>query len=339
MGKVVIKVLTLSLIVISIACNSKEVVVKSPVNGRELVKKNLKEYSFLVGGHLYGNPLGRVPVFPAGTLLANLNRLNQMGAEFFISLGDNYWKADKYHIENFISSFSSQLKMPLFISPGNHDLTKRDLYEGNFGKTYYSFIFGRECYIILDSELSGGRISGPQFSFLQGILKSAANNKRVKTVFIFSHKLIWAGKNQNTQIVRNNLNSLSGYAPVKHFKRRLEPLLMNLAKKKSVYWISGDIGVSWSLSLFYEKDPSSGVIYAAVGIGDTVRDALLKIHITESGNRIKMEPVSLAGRQLKDIYSYNSGYWEKFFRDKKEKEERKKAEAKKQTDKKKRKSR
>ena len=287
---------------------------KSPLNGLTLdLDEEMGEYSFLLAGHLYGAPENRRSVFPSSSFLANMDKINSIGARFFVSLGDNYRRANSVHIANYITSVASKLEMPLFNSVGNHDLTSRDLYEANFGKTYYHFAYNSELFVFLDSELDAGSITGDQLDFLLHIAQSAIENPDIRNVFIFSHKLIWSVNNPDYRIVFDHLNARSGYTDTDNFENDIKPILTDLSEHKAVYWVSGDIGCSWSLSLFFEKDRNSNVTYIATGIGDTERDAILQVNVSKSGDEVAFTPISLTGQELQPMEYYGVDYWESHF--------------------------
>lgn len=281
----------------------------SPMNGRALVFED-GDYTFLVAGHLYGSPLNRDSVMPASTLLASVDRINQLGAKFFVSLGDNYRVATPRQIENFEKSFVDRIQMPLFNAVGNHDVTNRELYEASFGKTTYHFSSRTELFIFLDTEMDVGRITGPQLRYLTDLCEEAITREDLKSVFIFSHKLLWAVDSEY-QIVLDHLNA--AYPTAEPFDKTLSPLVRRLAEKLNVYWISGDIGCAWSLPLFYERDQRTGATFVGAGIGETKDDVMLQIRVLDEGNSIEFTPLSLAGKKLGHAEEYDRRYWESHF--------------------------
>ncbi len=294
----------------------------SPFNGRALeLSGDAAEYSFLVGGHLYGDAGNARSPWPAASLLAGLDSIHASGASFFVSLGDNVRRADEAQFRGFQQAFAERLGMPLFTAPGNHDLADRPLYERLYGPTWGSFRRGRELYLLLDTELDSGRIDGGQREWFLGRLAEAAENPGLDRVFVFSHKLIWADR-PGWESLAGHINSRRGYDTSGHFARHIESAVAQLATRKSVYWLSGDIGVSWSLPLFYERDTDTGVVYAAVGLGDTENDCLLQVSVSVAngarfsalhlgdpglGNR------SLAGETARPVEEYGLGHWREHF--------------------------
>ncbi len=288
--------------------------IDSPFNGLKLkTDEQINSYSILVAGHLYGAPESD-SLFPASSILAALDMINASDAVFFVCLGDIYRKADQIHILNFKKSFASQVNIPMFNSTGNHDIQDRLLYEKNFGKTYFDFVYGNSLFIFLDTELSKGEIKGTQLDYFQNLLGSYNSNPEVKNVFIFSHMLIWSKDKSDYQVVFENLNNRRGYASSnRNFKNDIKPYLVKSSlTNKAIYWLSGDIGVSWSHTLFYEKDSEYDITYIATGLGETVRDAIIKVDVDKNG-KVKFKPISLTGQKLQPIEYYNSDYWRSYF--------------------------
>jgi hypothetical protein len=305
MGKVATKFLSAFLILFSYVSLTYAAAIESPFNGLTLdLDETVEEYTFLLGGHLYGKS-----VFPVSSLLANIDMINSSGAKFFISLGDNFQRTDTLHITHYQKSFASKLRMPLFNAVGNHDVENRELYEANFGNTYYYFVYNNELFLFLDSELDDGNIVDDQLVFFLYVTQAAIKNPEIKHVFIFSHKLIWAVNNPDYQIVFEHANH---QYPDNNFKNELEPILIELSKDKAVYWISGDVGISRSLPLFFEKAASPDITYVAVGMADSIRDAMLQVNISQSSGVI-FTPISLTGQELLPIEDYGLSYWQTQF--------------------------
>ncbi len=293
--------------------SSSEVII-SGLNGEILTApENGTDYSFYLVGHLYGAPENQFSSFPASSFLANISLFNNTDIEFVFSLGDNYRRADSTHISHFENSVLEKIQRPFFNSVGNHDVSNRVLYEKIFGQTYYSFQYANELYLCLDSEIREEGLFEDQKEFLADIIESAIQDNNIKNVFIFLHKLLWTMNKPAYKIVYDHINSQEGYPDAYRFFIEIEPLLLDLAQSKSVYWISGDIGCSWSLPLFFEKDSLFNINYVATGIGDTDRDAVIRVDVENSGDLITFIPVSLTGKKLQNIENYNVDYWTNSF--------------------------
>jgi len=284
--------------------------IKSPINSKytELPGDN---YSILIAGHLYGAPQNVNSVFPSSSLLGCLEEINNLDCAFFISAGDVFRSSDERIVLNYMKSFSNRLNFPIFNAVGNHDVGNRKLYTKYFGETYYDFIYGSELYVFLDSELDNSKIIGKQLEYFSTVLLEKALRTNVKNVIVVSHKLIWAANIPKYKNIYNHLNSNFGYETYDQFNSIIIPILKDIGKQKNVYWISGDIGCSWSLPLFYDKDPDTGISFIATGLGDTEKDLILKLDVMDS--EISMSLLHLSDDSGGNIESFNLEFWEEYF--------------------------
>ena len=76
--------------------------------------------------------------------------------------------------------------------------------------------------------------------------------------------------------------------------------------------MSGDIGATQSLPLFYDKDDSTNITFIANGIGDNSKDIILKIDIDNS--LVNFTPIPLSTTKTNKIEYYNLSYWEKHYK-------------------------
>jgi 3',5'-cyclic AMP phosphodiesterase CpdA len=82
------------------------------------------------------------------------------------------------------------VKMPFYITPGNHEINdsvnNEILFRQTFGSPYQSFNFENSHFILLSSEIPSetNRIIGNQYNWLQKDLKK---NKGVENKFVFIH--------------------------------------------------------------------------------------------------------------------------------------------------------
>lgn len=286
---------------------------RSPVNGL-ILKEDPSggDYSFLAIGHLYGSPAKERSFRPAETVLANLDKLNGEGAAFLVTLGDNVRKADERSLSLYREAFASKLAMPVFDAPGNHDLADRALYEREFGPTYYHFRYRSELFVILDSELMQTSDERQLREVIEALTK-ARTDASIRNIFLFSHRLVWALGEDRFRVVYEHLNSAQGYPNLEAFKSKLQPVVDGLAAVKPVYWMSGDIGVPWSLPLFYDRGARPPVTYLATGIGDTKKDVFVKVEIRDAGRNVSFIPVSLSGEALLPVESYGTEHWNDHF--------------------------
>jgi len=269
------------------------------------------EFSFILIGHAYGAPDSGRSVYPSASFCASVPLLIDIDPTFVALLGDAYWfESPDIYADNLVRVLE-QLPFPVYDAPGNNE-GDRELYSARFGPTYGKVRFGRALLIFLDTDLTAGEIEADQFAFFKDELATAREDNSLETIFVLSHRLVWAHAMEWASIIFQHLNSQHGYPSGDRFKTVIYPLLKNLAKQKKVYWISGDIGVSWSFPIFWEKDPASNVTFGACGLGDTDRDAAIFIRVDQQGN-VEASALSLTGQQLLPLESYNSEYWRAYF--------------------------
>lgn len=285
--------------------------ITSPLNGKALEPVDTGQgYSFLTAGHIYG---GGSHGYPVRTFLANIARFNESDARFLVLLGDIISDTNELQIKEFKYAVSDSLNMPVFNAPGNHDVVDRALYSQHFGKTYTSFRYASELYIILDTELNDAEIVGEQLDLALNSLDMARSSDDINNIFILSHRLIWAINNEPVQAIIPWVNGPAHLpATATSFKEKILPELYTLSESKSIYLISGDIGAEYSLPLFYQKDPKHDITYAACGLNGSDWDVAIKVAVSGDG-KVTMAPVSMVGQRWQDISHYGLDYWSNYF--------------------------
>ena len=262
------------------------------INDRELIlSNNVENYSFIVTGHIYGsmsNP------YPTSTILANIDKFNEMTPQFMILVGDIVIEPLKRDIILLKSSFFLKLDFPVFNAVGNHDwfqniqnynlgnlytdslietytLDAGGLYTKHFEleKSFYSFQYSTELFVFLNGESHNGFFSEEQWIFFLKNIEYFKNSKELRNIFIFSHRLLWArGSPPLDKIIplsnspswnpKNSLMIADVFLPI-----------LKTIKDKYVYFISGDVGAGSNKNLFYEEDQNSNITYLATSIADT----------------------------------------------------------------------
>ncbi len=272
-----------------------------------------RAYRFVVGGHLYGAPQNKSSIYPAPSLLANLERINASGASFFVSLGDVIRFTTPAHIAAYRRSFVERLEMPLFNAAGNHDVDGRAGFLAAFPQpTTMHFVHGRVLHLILDTELDVGRISGAQLLFLCAALARAAALDEVRSVAVHAHKLVWTDGRADLRLVHEHVNHPNGYVNDGGFVRDVLPALRALARTKPVVWFSGDVGVPGRLPLFHHREPDVDLTWVAVGLGDTKDDALLLVDVTPAG-RMSFTVMRMDGQSSRPLEEFGLEHWRKHF--------------------------
>ncbi|MCD6597415.1 MAG: metallophosphoesterase [Bacteroidales bacterium] len=169
---------------------------KSPVDTEKKPWTNLSFYNdpenfqFAIITDLWG---GNRP----GIFEDAIKKINIMYPEFVLSVGDiiSGKTMDTVQIGqewNEVNHLISDLKMPFFYLPGNHDISNQVMakeWEKRFGKRYYSFIYKNTLFLILDSNDDDDyNLTQKQTDFVKEILNK---NPNVKWTFLLMHHPIW----------------------------------------------------------------------------------------------------------------------------------------------------
>lgn len=271
----------------------------SPFNKKGVVDSS-NTYSFIVSGHFHGASTN-ISTYPASTILANIDTLNSLNPSFMMSLGDMFLDVDQLYLEHYQRTLFDKLKMPLFNAVGNHDVSNGNLYEKQFGKTYFYFKKASELYIVLNTEINDGSIKGEQLEMLIKALE-IADSSSIKNIFIFSHRPVWSEENPLYETVFKE-NTKSNYGSV-NFENEIRPLLLKV--NKPVYWISGSLGNA-PASFFFDKEQNSKLIFMQTAIRNVPHDAVLNVKV--NGGVVTLNGISLTSEPLKAIESYNLNFW------------------------------
>lgn len=281
--------------------NSLSAQIISPFNKLEL-KDTSNVYSFIVSGHFHGASTNS-STFPASTLQANIDTLNSLHSLFLMSLGDMFLDVNETYLQHYQKSLFDKLKMPLFNSVGNHDVSNGNMYEKVFGQSYFTFNNRTEVFIVLNTEINDGSIKDDQLIFLTEALKAASSSKNI---FVFSHRPIWSENNDRyKKLFSDNTRTAIG---TNNFETVVKPLLSQVAKTKNIFWVSGSMG-GGPVSFFYDKDPKTNITFMQTAIRDLPRDAVLQVSMNKGA--VSFKGISLTGQNLDAIENYNIDYWNK----------------------------
>lgn len=270
----------LILLLIFIGIIFSELNAQIPINGKVIFNKDsIRNYSFFVSGHFHGSSKNTTGL-PARTVRENLNEINNEGTIFMVSLGDLFMDI-KNDIPAYRKSLIDKLKMPLYNVPGNHDKSG-NLYEENFGISFYYFSINTELYIFLDTELEDGSILGDQLNMLKEALRL---NAGIRNIFVFTHRLIWAEEHPKMKhLFTDNTRSDGG----NNFRSEILPLVEEKANGKNVYFMGGSLGNAPSPFFFHKE---KNIYYLATAIRDTPKDAFLKVDVINSEVKFSAFPL------------------------------------------------
>ncbi|MBK9148078.1 MAG: metallophosphoesterase [Flavobacteriales bacterium] len=286
---------------------------RSPFNGLEVLPADSTgQYRILIGGHFHGESSNRSG-YPASTLLANLDTINALGAQLFLSTGDLYMDARK-DSARYARALFSKLKVPFFNAPGNHDRsgsTSEMADEASLDLAYHTIepdsatgelllinhVLAR--ILVFDTELNDGSLS----SYDLGRLSKLAMSESTLPVFIISHRPIWAEDDlQYSDLFKDNTRSLTGT----NFRKEVFPILQRIAEHAQVYWISGSLGGQAPSSIFFQQH-APNITYIQCAIRDEPRDALLIADVHP--DTVKWSAISLTGQELQAPGTYDAAWW------------------------------
>ncbi|MCC7503211.1 MAG: metallophosphoesterase, partial [Flavobacteriales bacterium] len=226
------------------------------------------------------------------TLLANIDTINSLGANLFLSTGDLFMDPVN-DLSRYQKAFFSKLKMPFFNAPGNHDLT-------GSGPSKVMLPHGKRegwMFLTLNSEASDGSIGLEQIAFME------AESQGVDNLFIISHRPIWAEEDpQYSPLFQGNTRSVLGT----NFKKDVYPLLEQIAKHAHVYWISGSMGGTAQSSIFFQQH-APNITFIQSAIRNEPRDALLIADVYP--DTVKWSALSLTGQKLLAPEAYDAAWW------------------------------
>lgn len=136
-----------------------------------------------------------------GVFLDAVHKLNLLQPEFVMSVGDlieGYTEDTLRLLREWdeFDGFVSELEMPFFYVPGNHDITNKVMdavWKERLGPTWYSFVYQDVLFLCLNSEdqqqgAGRGTISEPQFNWIKRTLE---NNPDPRWTLVFLHQPLW----------------------------------------------------------------------------------------------------------------------------------------------------
>jgi 3',5'-cyclic AMP phosphodiesterase CpdA len=128
-----------------------------------------------------------------------IERLNLMQPEFVLSVGDliEGYTEDKDKLVAQWKEFQgyvSQLQMPFFYVPGNHDVSKlpgEKTWKEKFGRRYYHFLYKNVLFLILCSDDPHGQLGHVSDEQLAYVKKTLDDNRCVRWTIVAVHRPLW----------------------------------------------------------------------------------------------------------------------------------------------------
>ncbi|KAA3613344.1 MAG: hypothetical protein DWQ05_17805 [Calditrichaeota bacterium] len=157
---------------------------------------NNEKFTFAILGDKTTGGENNWPIFDRA-----VDEINHLRPDFVIMVGDliQGYVADKNHVELMWQEFmthAERLQVPFFVLPGNHDISNEMMYDfwtKNVGPPYYSFVYNKSLFLLLNSEeykkTKAGQFGEKQLQFIKNKI---GKNSRVNHMFLFMHKPTWS---------------------------------------------------------------------------------------------------------------------------------------------------
>jgi hypothetical protein len=241
-------------------------------------KENLA-YSFVVAGHVYGNPdTYTSSIYPP--MLPVLDSLiENVGVDQLILTGDVVAHPTPENWETVKAELDQRKIEEWHIAPGNHDISP---YMDTViqPEKYMAMVRENFLFLVLNTSHPGWTLDSIQINFMQKQIEAHADN--VKGIFAFSHQLWW--ENQPPAVFELDSLRPNSFALIDGpttFWQDAFPLFEEV--NKPVYFFAGDMGCHFSLPGFYEDHYQNYHFYGS-GMGGAVEDNLLHGKIYQDGH-------------------------------------------------------
>ena len=271
------------------------------------LEDNEETLKFLVAGHIYGKP-GDDEFHPAPSLLRNISFLGMQNPDFIVFLGDTVWKPSHENFDVLDLLILDPFEVPVFNAVGNHDVTKRDLYQSRYGNTVYAFSYKDQLFIILDTTLNYYDLNADQLSFVETTIKDQIKITDIKGINIFMHHVLFLDEEEvsGKQLLKPN----EGDGISEKFHDFLQSTIYPISQSIPVYIYAGDVGAfsKGNLSPLYKKSPDYNVTFVATGLGNHKFDSILIVE-EDPDNHLTISPLSLTGKNMNPIEDYDFQYW------------------------------
>ncbi|MBI9050606.1 MAG: metallophosphoesterase [Anaerolineaceae bacterium] len=269
------------------------------------LEENQQPLSFLIAGHIYGGA-NLQDIYPAVSLVTNVQVLNQMKPDMFVFLGDTVILPTDEQFAKLENSLLNKLSMPVYNIVGNHDVKIHHVYENRYGETVFSFQYKSHLFLFLDSTINDCALTEEQYQYIKDEIGQAQQTGNIKGIHLFIHNvLFWNDEYEaNSSIDFPNIKCSDTYRFLVFMEEDLSPI----SEQIPVYIYSGDIGGEESdLSPFFDIFPHSNISLFATGISNHDNDSI--IIAREIDGELVHSAFSLSGKGIQPIEVYDLEYW------------------------------
>lgn len=250
-------------------------------------------YTFLAGGHWYGAHENVHSLRCASSLYAALPAIHAAHPDRVFALGDVVRDAsDVQQIQGFLD-LRRQIGVPVHLAAGNHDLLPDGSLPTALGPNHQYFLDHGDRFLVLNTE---GLARKQVRRLLNYVQDSLAGMPQGRNLFVFTHRLYWAlaepGMSEMDDFANEPLGDIAQLDSIK----LLHDAISRLAPPGRVWWFSGDLGASWSLTLFEGESREGQRHFYAAGLGDRAEDAFWRVEVDSLG-AVQVRPFPLVDAQ------------------------------------------
>ena len=282
-----------------------------PLVGGETASAGKEGFSFLAGGHLYGHPQAADEGL-SPSLKGHLAEVRRPEDRFFISLGDLVYRPDGKSLRR-AKEVLLRSGLPVFNAPGNHEW-RRGVYAREVAEDYGCFTVGSNLMIVLNTEITPWFIQDRQLEMLRRAAEGVARGVGVERIFVFSHKVVWAVGEERYRKLFEHVNGHDAFHGVSNYSRDVKPLIEEMARRVPVVFLSGDVGMPWSRTLFFDRPGRGRPVFACVGLGNGPEDLLLRVRVLSDG-ALRFEPVPLGAKAPRNVAEGGLDSWSRRFKE------------------------
>jgi hypothetical protein len=267
-----------------------------------------KGYSFMAGGHWYGAHENSLSVSPSASLFAAVRKINRLQPKWIFALGDVVRNADDPQQIWAHQSLLDMITAEVILAAGNHDLMRNGFLNPALGVSHWHFYHAGDRFLILNTEEL--RLGGSK-KLLTWLQDSLAVQPAGRNLFVFSHRLLWALAEPGLAEMDDFANEPFRTAVNADTARLVYEAVCRLAGEGPLHWFSGDVGTSWSFTVFEGQGAHHLRHFYAAGLGDRPEDAFWHVHVDAEG-QVKADVFPLGLLEVDKMHHYDLPWWRKY---------------------------
>jgi hypothetical protein len=264
-------------------------------------------YTFLAGGHLYGAHANAQSVCPAASLHAAAQQIRALQPYRFFALGDLVRDGSDPAQLACLDALNMQLGYNMEFVPGNHDLDSNGHAPASWAGRLASFTRQTEEFLVLNTELLRQGHGDSLIHLIDAGLPPRDSSS--KTLFVFSHRLLWALCEPGMAEMDDFANEPFAPQVNADTARMVYEAVLRRAGGRKLHWFSGDVGATWSFTVFHGCSADSSRHFYAAGLGDSRHDALWRVDVSAEGDVSTHVMPLLPTQQARPDTAYGLAAW------------------------------